>query len=276
MLSGCFSSSKYKEFQINYTANLEFLVGEEYHDDLLKGTAITKEDEEVDVTDQMTVDASAYNKDAVGTYKIYCEFEKTKLSYEVKVVEEITNDLKINIRLQKVLDNTFKRDENDVFSYEADCSNYYNEDYALLEYMIFNDNNGELSIYLEYSVVAYEDIEDSTVAVQYWYEGTEEEGVLTMIAGGNRQSFNSSVEEFNMILLQTELPTSIYVLGIDDVSADVEDATLTKYDDCYFIDCEDGMEIIYEDNLIVAVNDVWYTFPQSETTTIPAIPGLAE
>lgn len=87
MLTGCFKLPEHTDFKIHYTPNLEFSVGEEYYDAQLKGYATNLEGVEEDVTEQMEVDSSEYNKDVPGTYKIYCTFEGVTLSYTVTVVE---------------------------------------------------------------------------------------------------------------------------------------------------------------------------------------------
>ena len=71
-LTGCsLFESKYKSFKVQYTEGLQLLLGEEWHDDLIKGTATKSDDTEEDVTSKMTIDTSEYKKDQVGKYKIY-------------------------------------------------------------------------------------------------------------------------------------------------------------------------------------------------------------
>ena len=275
ILTGCFGGSDYKQFGIKYTLNLEFLVGEDYSDPNLKGTAVKKDGTEEDVTDRMTVNKSAYNKDVVGTYKIYCEFEGIETSYEVKVVNEITNELNVNLRLQDAIENTFKRDEDGVFSYEATCSTYYQEGVNLDEYMIFHDDNEDLSIYLKYSVTSQTDPTDTAVAIEYWYFGTKELGTLTVKSYGGTTTVDTvediSLDDFNGVLYLTELPNSVFALGIGDVEADVEDCVLTKTGDTYRIECLDGFNVTYTNNVIEEVNGVEYTFPMSDLAEIPSI-----
>ena len=46
VISGCsceFWGSTYKKFNVDYTANLELLVGEDWKDELVKGNAIKKD-----------------------------------------------------------------------------------------------------------------------------------------------------------------------------------------------------------------------------------------
>ena len=283
MLSGCFSGSKYKEFKINYTANLEFLIGEEYHDDLLKGYATTKEDEEVDVTDQMTVDSSAYNKDEVGTYKIYCEFEKTKLSYEVKVVDEITDLTEIANRLVPVSVNTFNRDENGVFSYESsNSSSLMGSDFD--EKLIYIDDDGQISAYLTWEI-------DDVVAAEYWYVGTESAGTLTIRYSDDEtqtvESEQTTLEGCCMGLAFAaalyELPVTVFPMPyledgfeFDPISVSLVRGIDSRYELTIIELDEDDEEVVtvleYNNDMLVAKDGVEFTFPKTATATIPTVP----
>lgn len=87
MLSGCFKTSEYKQFKVRTTENLVIHVGNDYYDANLMGVAVKHDGTEVDVTDQMEVDTSEYNKNIPGEYKIYIRFETFVFSYTVTVIE---------------------------------------------------------------------------------------------------------------------------------------------------------------------------------------------
>lgn len=285
MLSGCEFSfgSKYKQFEINYTQNLEFFVGEDYYDANLKGIATKKDNTIVDVTDKMEVDASAYNKNKVGTYKIYCEFEDTKLSYEVKVVEEMTDEYSINLRLQKAINNTFKRNEDGVFSYEAFASNLFEAETGVYvwfnEFMIYEDNNGLINAYLKYDIEDVEDSSNVATAIEMWYQGTKTAGTITTATYGDEAGVekveDADLETFNTMIgfsSMMGLPCSIYAIAIDDIVADVEDCVLTKEEFGYYLECEDGFTAVWDNDIFFEVAEVSYDFTKSSISTIPTVP----
>ena len=107
----CNLGSNVAKLKLQYTENLQFLVGEEWQDDLLKGTAVYTDDTEKDVTNDMTIDKSDYDKTKAGKYNIKCSYEGLSVDYEVEVVEKFTDSNTINVRLNDVIENTFKRNE---------------------------------------------------------------------------------------------------------------------------------------------------------------------
>lgn len=266
-IAGCdfFNVSDYKQFEIEYTKNMEFLVGENYHDPLLKGYATKKDDTIEDVTSKMTIDSSAYNKNAVGQYTIDVTFEGTKLSYSVNVVEEIANETEINVRLQKAIDNTFVRDNNGKFSYKAENSQTSNN-VTFAETLIYKDVNGVIDIYLKYEYSSELYLE-SNAEMEFWYTGNSESGNLYMNDEEGVTCEEVTIEDLTYIIAICQ--GSIYPIHIDDISADVSECVLTLDQDGYHIIGSD-FEIDYKNNLIYSVNGVSYDFQTTEVA--PALP----
>lgn len=121
-LTGCFSP-RVKKLEVEYTPNIQFFVGEEWHDDLIKGTAIYSDDTKKDVTEDLNIDTSDYDKTQVGEYDIVFEFEGIEVKYQVKVVEEMTNLTSINKRIDPCFQNAFKAQNGDL-EFSATTSEY--------------------------------------------------------------------------------------------------------------------------------------------------------
>lgn len=280
-MSACDFGSQYKQFQVEYTRNLEFLIGEEYEDENIKGIATKRDGTTEDVTNTMETDTSEYNKNVAGTYKIYFEFADIRIHYEVKVVEEITNSNNVNLRLQEAINNTFKRDDNGLFSYEASISTEFLDSTYFNEYMIYEDLNGVIDIYLKYEIQSIEDPSNVQVAYEFWYHGTESLGEITLKPYGESPVVldDQNIAGFNMHLynISESLPVSIFALGIGDVSAELSDCTLILDENGYKINYEeDGFEgvIKYKDNIIYEVDGVSYNFPKPDSVIIPSIPQV--
>lgn len=283
-MAGCEFSfgSKYTQFEIEYTKNLEFFVGEDYYDALLKGIGTKKNDEKEDVTSKMTVDVSEYNKNEVGTYKIYCEFEGIKLNYEVKVVDEMTDLYSINYRLQKAIDNTFKRDENGVFSYEAKSTSIFEPETDLFvnfnEHLIYEDYDGVISIYVKYSISSIDNPGVEESVIEMWYYGLQGIGTITLKEYENETvtTMEGSVDDYGTIIgvyAEAGLPINIYPIGLNDLDiAGVEEGTLTMQDNVYTLDMGYGYSFVWEDNVFTYVMGAKYTFPKGELTIIPTAP----
>lgn len=289
IFAGCsisFGGSDYKQFVVHYTENLQFLVGEDYYDARLKGVATKKDDTTVDVTDRMTVNTSEFKKETPGVYKIYCEFEGIKVNYEVSVVSEITNIATINARIENVQANTFKRDAEGVFSYEASNSSEYSEGVNFNEYMIYIDDNGELSIYLRYEAESSTEPEDKQTAIEYWYYGTEDDGSLTMKTYDGEEKVETvtdmTLSDFQgmIVLISAEMPVSIIPYGMEDTLTVADNATLVRNQDGSYtlteIDDSETYVVSYKDNIFTEIYGVEYIFPKSSTAEIPAKPADTE
>ena len=119
LATGCdLFAPRVERLQVVYTNNLQLLVGEDWHDDLIKGTATYTDNTKKDVTDEMTIDTSNYDKTKAGKYTINFEYEGVEVDYEVEVVEKLTDTTFINLRMQDVIENTFK-ESNNTLSFEA-------------------------------------------------------------------------------------------------------------------------------------------------------------
>ena len=74
-----------EKLEVEYTANLQLLVGEEWVDDLIKGTATYSDDTKKDVTKDMKIDKSDYDKTKVGKYEIGFSYKGASVDYEVEM-----------------------------------------------------------------------------------------------------------------------------------------------------------------------------------------------
>ena len=179
----------YEKFEVTYTSNLEFLVGEEWKDELIKGTGTKKDDTKEDVTSIMTIDKSEYKKDTPGKYKIYFKLEEITLDYEVSVVEKITDETAINVRLNPVISNSFKRTDN-VLKFEASNTTAY-DGFNFTEKLIYEDNNGEYSVYYNWEI-------DEDTICEVWYIGTLTEGKMIFKEYGiQNENFHYSTYQTN-------------------------------------------------------------------------------
>lgn len=282
ILTGCFGPS-YKSFQVQYTPNLELLIGEEWHDDLIKGIATKSDDTEVDVTDKMTIDTSEYNKDVAGKYKIYFEFEGIKVNYEVSVVEQITNSTFITSRLQNVYENSFVAKDG-VLSFDATYSNTITvegEQGKINQYLLYRENNGELDVYYKWEV---EDATETASLLEMWYQDTKTNGVLTVQdAEGNVVVYEESelydVDVFNysfgstMAETFTELDSYIDIETILSQKDEIFTGTLTKNQDLYALNTSYGA-VCYKNNKIINAGGIEFEYDTTET--IPTTPEVEE
>ena len=151
VLAGCTAVSDYRKLNLEYTNNLEFLVGEDYYDANLKGYAIKADASKEDVTKIMKIDSSTYNKNTVGTYIITCKFEEFEKSYSVRVVNQISNVALINERLEQALKTSFKTDATGKLNYEAENSVIL-QGTKFDERLVYSENNGIIAAYLKWSL----------------------------------------------------------------------------------------------------------------------------
>lgn len=123
-LTGCsLFSPNVEKLEVEYTPNIQFFVGEDWCDDLIKGTAIYSDDTEKDVTEDLKIDTSNYDNTKVGEYNIAFEYEDIEVKYKVKVVEEMTNYSSIQKRIEPCFQNAFKA-KNGVLEFSATASEY--------------------------------------------------------------------------------------------------------------------------------------------------------
>ncbi|MBQ7880672.1 MAG: hypothetical protein IJ358_02375 [Clostridia bacterium] len=280
-LTGCnLFKDKYKNFQVQYTPNLQLLLGEEWHDDQIKGTATKSDDTTEDVTSKMTIDTSEYNKDQVGKYKIYFEFEGIKLDYEVEVVSELTNATFISERLYKVMQNSLVAKDG-VLSFDATMSQditYMGQSGQVKHTMYYREDNSIIDVYYKWELVN----PDTTVDTVYeiWYNGTVDDGIMTIdYQDGDIESGAGTLEDFDALneLLADELAVMIDasvnyidIAGIQTFqSLTTYTGTLTKNANLYTL-AVGTTTITYSNNKLATVNSV--NFAYNTTNTIPTAP----
>ncbi|MBE7074653.1 MAG: hypothetical protein E7376_01565 [Clostridiales bacterium] len=175
-LTGCFSP-RVEKLEVQYTSNIQFFVGEDWHDDLIKGTAIYSDDTEKDVTEDLNIDTSDYDKTQVGEYDIVFEYEDIEVKYQVKVVEEMTNLTSIQKRIEPCFQNAFKA-QNGVLEFSATISEYVEEDLYLKQTIQYKLENNTLKEYykLEYT---NESESDCMSLFEILYVGDLTNGTLT-------------------------------------------------------------------------------------------------
>lgn len=175
-LTGCFSP-RVEKLEVEYTPNIQFFVGEDWHDDLIKGTAIYSDDTEKDVTEDLNIDTSDYDKTQVGEYNIVFEYEDIEVKYQVKVVEEMTNLTSIQKRIEPCFQNAFKA-QNGVLEFSATTSKYVEEDLYLKQTIQYKLENNTLKEYykLEYT---NESESDCMSLCEILYVGDLTNGTLT-------------------------------------------------------------------------------------------------
>lgn len=260
------------KLEVEYTAGLQLLVGEEWVDDLIKGTAVYSDDTEKDVTKDMKIDKSDYDKTKPGKYDIEFSYQGVSVDYEVEVVSKITNATTINYRLSKVIDNTFKRND-DVLSFEA-TKTHETTSGDFIESLVFVDNGGTISAYTKWI------LDDETI-LEMHYNGTEDNGVETAIFNeyNTNEYADWSLEEYSLHLLTTAeallLPAEVTPSGILALEEDIYAGELTLENDIYTLTHEDN-ELKYKNNVVTTLNGAELTFPKATTTTIPSYTSIQE
>lgn len=262
-----------EELEVEYTANLQLLVGEEWVDDLIKGTAVFSDDTEKDVTKDMKIDKSAYDKTKVGKYDIEFSYKGASVDYEVEVVDKITNSANINYRLSKVIENTFKRNDN-ILSFEAvKTSEVGNDDFV--ESLVYVDNNGQISAYTKWVL-------GSETILETHYNGTKDSGIETCIVESENttlQNENMTLDTYSLHLLSTAevllLPVEVTPSGILALTEDVYAGELTLDNGVYTLKHESN-ELKYKNDIVTEVNGAELKFPKATTTTIPTYTSIQE
>lgn len=261
------SEPKVEEFVVQYTRDLEFFVGENYHDDLIQGTAIYTDKTEKDVTSKMEVDTSDYDKTKVGTYEIKFKYEGIKVSYNVNVVDKMTDTISINARMADVVAETFKR-TNNVLSFEASNETTY-EGLAFAEDLVYVDNNGVVSAYVSWSL-------SEEKFVEFYFNGTKDSGTVAMVApleGVLLEYPDVSIDDFSVFVIMSASeqgwpailnPSDILVLEESSYSGEL------SVNDGVFTLTKDGYSLQYKNNKIFALDGAEITFPKKTSTIIPA------
>ena len=259
------SKPRVEELVVRYTRNLEFFIGENYHDDLLQGTAIYTDKTEKDVTEIMKVDTSDYDNTKVGTYEIKFTYDGIVASYNVKVVDKTTDSVLINNRMIDVINQTFTR-TNNVLSFEASNSaEYLGVNFS--EEMIYIDDAGDISAYVVWCL-------DEVTFQEFYFNGTRDSGVLAMNTadGGLFEYPDFSLEEFSMVIIGTASeqdcpailnPSDVLVLEESSYSGEL------SVDDGVFTLVKDEHSLQYKNNKIFSLNGADITFPKKISTTIP-------
>ena len=262
-----------EKLEVEYTANLQLLVGEEWVDDLIKGTAIYSDDTEKDVTKDMKIDKSDYDKTKVGKYEIEFSYKGASADYEVEVVNKITNSATINNRLSKVIDETFKRNGN-VLSFEATkTSEVTDEDFV--ESLVYVDNNGQISAYTKWTL-------GNETILEMHYNGTKDSGIETCIFESENNTLEYedwSLEAYSLHLLTVAetlvLPAEITPSGILALEEDIFAGELTLENSVYTLTHE-GNTLQYKDNVVTTLNGAELKFPKTTTTTIPVFTSIQD
>ncbi len=175
-LTGCFSP-RVEKLEVEYTPNIQFFVGEDWHDDLIKGTAIYSNDTEKDVTKDLNIDTSDYDKTQVGEYDIVFEYEDIEVKYQVKVVNEMTNLTSITKRIDPCFQKAFKAVDG-VLEFSATTSEYVEEDLYLKQTIQYKLENNTLKEY--YKIEYTDESELNCVSLcEILYVGDLTNGTLT-------------------------------------------------------------------------------------------------
>ena len=285
-LTGCnLFKDDYKTFQVQYTPNLQLLLGEEWHDDLIKGTATKSDDTEEDVTSKMTIDTSEYNKDKLGKYKIYFEFSGIKVNYEVEVVNEITNSALITSRLQQVCKNSFEAKDG-VLNFNAHYSNdvTYNEaEGKLNQYLVYKQNGENINIYYKWEESSA-DLSASSAIYQMWYIGTAESGTITLYSnlGEVDVATDMTIADFDattysiaeqIVQVYSELDAYMIVESFFEAKDLIFAGSLTKNAGLYTLQETDIGTIKYQDDKVIYIDGISVTYNEA---TIPQIPAIVE
>ncbi len=286
-LTAC-GDSKYTALDIEYTADLEFLVGEEYIDNGLKATATTDKGKTEDVTSKVTINSSEYNKNVVGKYKIYVELDELKKSYEVSVVERLTGDASLN-RFKGVIQNTFG---DGAYSFSMTTVNTVSYTVIPITQNIQHsiDADGNILSYVKWSAV--DKFTNPNDVVEYliyeaWYKGTVESGVTTIRTTSDNINYTvvttqQSFAEFNSDIesradtagypannVPVLLASNVVALTSDNLSLIGE---LTKTGDIYLFATNEA-KYIYKDNKLQSIDGMNIIF---NNVSIPEIPEVTE
>ena len=248
-LTGCFAP-RVEKLRVEYTANIQFFVGEDWHDDLIKGTAIYSDDTEKDVTADLNIDTSNYDKTQVGEYDIVFEYAGIEVKYKVKVVDEMTHYSSIINRVEPCFQKAFKA-QNGVLEFSASYSEFVEEDLYIKQTIQYKLENNILK---EYYKIEYTDESElnSISLCELLYVGNLTDGVLTnkvyttddeVIYYYDVNSQQGTLEEFEDVIPQiaTLYGSSIYLDAnqwldfYNEYYPNIVPAKLTKVGNTYII-----------------------------------------
>ncbi len=246
-LTGCLFDPKVKKLEVEYTKNLQFFVGEEWHDDLVKGIATYTDGETKDVTAELNIDTSDYDKTQPGTYDIVFEFGGIDLKYQVEVVEEMTSLPCIFNRIEPCFQKAFKAQDG-VLEFSASyAENVIIEGYemSLTHTMQYKCEDGVKQYYkVDISYLGF------TESIEYLYEGTDEEnGTLTgpVEEGEGFESTPGSMSDFETRLMgvfeevgcTAQILASSWLNFYNQIYPGLNPSKLSKTDDVYTITLAD-------------------------------------
>lgn len=282
-LTGCFFSSRVEKLEVEYTPNIQFFVGEDWCDDLIKGTAIYSDDTEKDVTEDMNIDTSDYDKTQVGEYNIVFEYEDLKVKYKVNVVEEMTNWTSIQKRIQPCFQNAFKT-KNGVLEFSATTSEY-DEDLEVYykQTIQYKLDNNTLKEY--YKIEMLDETEtDSMSLCEILYVGDLTNGTLTNkyyttddnvnyyydvnSKQGTFSEFEEAIPEIATLYeLSTYIDASQWLNFYTVYYPNIVPSKLTKNSNTYTITLSNNLTIVIDSDGYMSE---CYGIEFSKTTSIPS------
>jgi len=147
----------------------EYVIGENYTSSGMKAYTVTTKGEKREVTSNVKIDYSAFNKNQAGIYEIVVTYLGITAKYTV-TVGEVTQAI-LEEEYRNTVANTFKRDSAGNFNYEASKSVTLETGEKLTEKVIFSiDMNNDCEYYAEYIIENYE-LLGRTVYWYMWFEG---------------------------------------------------------------------------------------------------------
>lgn len=175
-LTGCFSPSVEK-LVVTYTPNIQFFVGEDWHDDLITGTAYYSDDTEKDVTKDLTIDTSAYDKNKVGEYDITFEYGGIKVKYQVSVVETMTDSNSIKKHIEPCFQKAFTAQDG-VLEFSATYSELVEEGVYVKQTIQYKLDNDTLKEYYKIEYTNADETESLSMC-ELLYVGDLTNGTMT-------------------------------------------------------------------------------------------------
>lgn len=168
IITGCKNNdSNISKIKFFYTENLEFFVGEEWHDDEI-GAEVTYKDSNTKFIldkDYISIDKSEYDKTKVGSYTIYLEYKGYVGSYVVKVVSETTNSTLINDYVKDVLNNKLNKNNN-LFEISSTYSQPQSDGIETQSLQYKNSQNN-ISLYYNYTKTFFDNTPSLKIEILY-------------------------------------------------------------------------------------------------------------
>ena len=282
-LTGCFGP-KIEKLEIEYTPNIQFFVGEEWEDDQIKGTATYSDDTTKDVTTELNIDKSKYDKTKVGKYDIVFEYEGLDIKYQVEVVNEMTNIQSISKRIAPCFENAFKAKNgvlefSAIYSEELDSEAVGEEGVYAKQTIQYKLENNTIK---EYYKLEYTDNADTGISlVEILYVGNTEEGTMTYklydAEGGYYivDSDQGTLADFESVIPQTatEYGASIYLDASQwlnfyaEYYPNLTPSKLTKLNNVYTLTLSNNSTVVIDtEGFISSYGEIEF----SKTTDIPS------